>query len=933
MRLLLATLLLAGVAAPAGAQNVGITSAVNQQARGTPPSQAVRTLALGDNIIFNERIDTNPIGLLQILLADGTAFTAGPNSSLTIDRFVYDPNRGTAEVSATLTKGVFRFIGGKTSKTPNGVRINSPVGTIGIRGAVVDIAMGGRGDGTVSMVFGREVTLTGPNGQTNRVYEPGYSIVVETGPDGKQTRQVVKTPPAAAGQIQTALAGRPGTTGGSANPPTDRIVADSDVPRDNSQLALVVNPPVPQPRPEPRSEVLTAVQEQNVDVVREDVVEEAGTDTPIQPGPGPEPEPEPEPNPTTLTARLLTAGQTFTNSDGEVVQNPGATGLVGGSADEDRIVTLRGGGTASGSTNRGTLVLPLFADAPSGGLRAEVIGQEAGASLGGVQLLGGGFVGSDGFRFYQLILGNDLTQPVYALAGTPIADASRLSSGDIRTYSFTPDLLQGLPVPFMQNGVLGVDYSTASITPFYLAENTTVGNPKLFQSWLVIDGVGPEQRSGIGVTAAVLGTDDSDALSFDFGRRGSYRDDAYGLSYRMGGAIAGLKGPNGGNQLFGSNGQYLVLGTDITGNNTSADGIATGGLSPDFGTFHLLGLQDERSAADFAANQGTTRNLGASGTQAIRGFAAGLQEGFSPNNGYNDVSDSGSDPNAVYVEFNRQRNSVGGELEIGTTGLRTHVAFGAGVLGNTSGGQNAYVDDDKFGAIQNGNRQRTTVTVTDDNGAPATYPQVRDNNPNTYFVSGDANPQPNLLPNGQMCACKFLEWGWWGTAVRARADNVPDDADNRIQSQVHLGQWVAGDVTTNAQVATLSGSASYAGSALGHVTVRDNSGIGDYLASGSMRMTYDFGSRAGSMNIDNFDGRNFAGTIGANTGDTPDALFNGGLAQTNSTGGANDASGAVNGAFVNNGSAIAAGVIGNFNLGSGDGAWNASGIVAGARTP
>ena len=130
---------------PADAARVGVTTAVNQDARTPIAGKGMKTIALGDEVIRDQVINTDKNGLVQILLADGTAFTVGPNSSLTIDSFVYDPAAGTAKVSASLTKGFMRFIGGRTSKTAGGATIHTPIGTAGIRGAVVDIDLGAIG--------------------------------------------------------------------------------------------------------------------------------------------------------------------------------------------------------------------------------------------------------------------------------------------------------------------------------------------------------------------------------------------------------------------------------------------------------------------------------------------------------------------------------------------------------------------------------------------------------------------------------------------------------------------------------------------------------------------------------------------------------------------------------------------------------------------
>src|SRR3954466_9115412 len=145
---------------PALAARAGVTAAVNPQAVGTAPGSGVRTIVLGEDVVTNEKIDTTGGGLVQILLADGTTFTVGPNSSLTIDKFVYDPEANTAQVTASLAKGVFRFIGGRTSKTDGGVTINTPVGTVGIRGAVADISLTPNGQtlkAQIDLLFGKEV--------------------------------------------------------------------------------------------------------------------------------------------------------------------------------------------------------------------------------------------------------------------------------------------------------------------------------------------------------------------------------------------------------------------------------------------------------------------------------------------------------------------------------------------------------------------------------------------------------------------------------------------------------------------------------------------------------------------------------------------------------------------------------------------------------
>jgi hypothetical protein len=244
---------LALAGSPAFAEQIGVAAAVNQQAEGAPPGGAVRTLSIGDNLVHNERIDTDKGGLLQVLLADGTTFTVGPNSQLTIDSFVYDPNRGTAKITASLGKGVFRFIGGRASKSADGVRLNTPIGTVGIRGGIVDFHFG-QDNGIpphIDLVFGRLVQLFHKSGAAPRLYTSGYSIYI--GKDGKP--YIRRTPKEWLTLFRGLIGGRSGKHGGARNLPTDALVQQSGLPQSNSDT-----PPssgnFPPPSPSPGETIL-----------------------------------------------------------------------------------------------------------------------------------------------------------------------------------------------------------------------------------------------------------------------------------------------------------------------------------------------------------------------------------------------------------------------------------------------------------------------------------------------------------------------------------------------------------------------------------------------------------------------------------------------------------------------------------------------------
>lgn len=124
---------------PAFAEGVGIAGASNPDATGSHPAKPSQLLKLGDTILFKEKITTNASGSLQVSFTDGSGMAIGPNATLIVDEYVFDPNKGAAAMSASLLKGGLRFVGGAISHD-KGVNITTPVATIGVRGGIVTLS-------------------------------------------------------------------------------------------------------------------------------------------------------------------------------------------------------------------------------------------------------------------------------------------------------------------------------------------------------------------------------------------------------------------------------------------------------------------------------------------------------------------------------------------------------------------------------------------------------------------------------------------------------------------------------------------------------------------------------------------------------------------------------------------------------------------------
>lgn len=159
-------------AAPALSQdlvNIGLASAAKNEV--IVVGEKTRGLKAGDTIFQNQHIRTGRDSAAQLLFRDETALTMGPNSSLVLDKAVYDPEKHTGEISVRAVSGAFRFISG--SSPTGSYSINTPAGTVGIRGTWVAMLI--QGENIRLIVRDGLVTFCNAARQCMRVL-PGYEI-------------------------------------------------------------------------------------------------------------------------------------------------------------------------------------------------------------------------------------------------------------------------------------------------------------------------------------------------------------------------------------------------------------------------------------------------------------------------------------------------------------------------------------------------------------------------------------------------------------------------------------------------------------------------------------------------------------------------------------------------------------------------------------
>jgi hypothetical protein len=130
--LAIASLTLASGQSALADSKVGVAAAVKNDVRGKSGA-----LAVGSSVFANERIRTGDAATAQLMFLDKTVLNMGQKAELLLDKYVYNPNRGTGQVVVNAVQGSMRFVTG--SQNPTNYSIKTPVATLGIRGTIVDL--------------------------------------------------------------------------------------------------------------------------------------------------------------------------------------------------------------------------------------------------------------------------------------------------------------------------------------------------------------------------------------------------------------------------------------------------------------------------------------------------------------------------------------------------------------------------------------------------------------------------------------------------------------------------------------------------------------------------------------------------------------------------------------------------------------------------
>lgn len=126
---------------------IGEVSSLNGIARVQRADGTRTNLHEGDPIFQGDVVSTGVGSDLGILFVDDTVFSLSANARMVINELIYNPSSTTNSMGISLIQGTFVFVTGKVA--PSGeMDVETPVGTIGIRGTTVGVRIATFGGAT-----------------------------------------------------------------------------------------------------------------------------------------------------------------------------------------------------------------------------------------------------------------------------------------------------------------------------------------------------------------------------------------------------------------------------------------------------------------------------------------------------------------------------------------------------------------------------------------------------------------------------------------------------------------------------------------------------------------------------------------------------------------------------------------------------------------
>jgi hypothetical protein len=94
-----------------------------------------RAAAVGAVVFEGDRIVTGRDGRVGLTLRDDTRLSVGPESTMEISRFLYEPAESQFDFVLKVVRGAVAYVSGRIAKlAPDSIRLETPSAIVGIRG-------------------------------------------------------------------------------------------------------------------------------------------------------------------------------------------------------------------------------------------------------------------------------------------------------------------------------------------------------------------------------------------------------------------------------------------------------------------------------------------------------------------------------------------------------------------------------------------------------------------------------------------------------------------------------------------------------------------------------------------------------------------------------------------------------------------------------
>ncbi|NQZ14840.1 MAG: VCBS repeat-containing protein [Alphaproteobacteria bacterium] len=151
----------------AGTEPVGAIEELHGEATVIRTDGSSEPVTLGTPIYEGDVIETSETGGVNILFIDETSMAVSEGARFAVKDYSFDPETESGTTNFSVLRGVFVFTSGLIGRDdPDDVTIDTPVGSIGIRGTIIAGKIDPEGESSITVVEGAIVVKNGGGEQT-----------------------------------------------------------------------------------------------------------------------------------------------------------------------------------------------------------------------------------------------------------------------------------------------------------------------------------------------------------------------------------------------------------------------------------------------------------------------------------------------------------------------------------------------------------------------------------------------------------------------------------------------------------------------------------------------------------------------------------------------------------------------------------------------